>query len=215
MLREKKPLLCLLLPFLLGGCLNLKQPANTTCYYTLEYAQPRITGLEPLRSVLMIRRLNVAPQYNTHQILYREKAYNRQAYAYHKWRSNPGDMVTGFLLRYMRESDLFTAVADQSSRLSAAYILEGTIEEFLEHDLPDGWHAVLAVHITLIDTQKQDAVSQVLLQKRYRATAPCRSKNPRALAGAMSSATADISEKIIRDIYACINTGRMGKSVSE
>ncbi|MGD8449058.1 MAG: hypothetical protein PVF36_07465 [Desulfobacterales bacterium] len=51
---------------------------------------------------------------------------------------------------------------------------------------------------------KMDAGEKILFQKTYREEAPCKRKNPRALAEAMSYAMSKISEQIIKDVYDCL-----------
>ena len=78
-----------------GACISLKQPSKKIEFYALEYKAPRMTGnLETLPVVIRIERFNVAPAYNTNRIIYSDRSFKRNAYVYHQWRNNPGDMVT-------------------------------------------------------------------------------------------------------------------------
>ncbi len=183
-----------------AGCLNLKESGKKTNYYTLEYESPNIKGLSPLPVTIRIERFKAAPLYDSTQIIFRDKAYKRDAYAYHKWRVNPGDLVTCCLTRDIRQSSLFTAVFDSRSKSVSCRLMEGTVDEFFEDDGKDAWRAVLTLGITL--TAKNEAGDKsVLLQKTYSTKTVCRQKNPRALAEAMSIAMSKISETIITDIY--------------
>ena len=108
----------------------------------------------------------------------------------------------------MQHSGLFKAVILRDSRLPAAYILEGSVDEFLEWDKKNSWEAFLSLSITLIHENEPDISKKILFQKTYQITKPCRQKNPRALAEAMSLAMSEISEQIIFDIYAFIKNMR-------
>jgi uncharacterized lipoprotein YmbA len=79
------------------ACLDLKQPSNKIDYYSLEYDPPRMRGFQPVGEVIKVEQFSVAPIYNTHKIIYRDKSYQRAAYTYHKWRANPAESVTYFL----------------------------------------------------------------------------------------------------------------------
>ncbi len=61
-------------------------------------------------------RFQVAPFYNTTNIIYKEASLKRNAYHYHKWQANPGDLVTYFLARDLRETGLFKDIFILSSK---------------------------------------------------------------------------------------------------
>lgn len=183
------------------ACFNLKQPKVKIQFYTLEYASPRIADLKPLPVVLKVDRFSVAPVYNTNRIIYQDRSFKRDEYFYHKWRSNPGDLVTYFLSRDIRQSGLFKAVLPYDSRFPISYTLEGSVDQFLERNMDDNWEAVLCVSITLMAGNEPDVSKMVVFQKTYCATKACKRKNPGALAEAMSQAMKEISEKVIDDVY--------------
>ncbi len=196
--------LCLILFFLAGSCVNFKQPRNRVQHYTLEYASPEITDLKPLPVSLRIERFSVAAVYNTDRIIYRDGSFKRDEYFYHKWRANPGDMVTDFLGRDIRNSNLFKAVLPYGSDAVSSCVLEGSVDEFVEWDTPEGWKAVLAVTVALTAPHEPDVSKRMLFQKTYRAEKPFTEKTPQGLAQAMSLAMGDISMNVIRDIYSVL-----------
>jgi ABC-type uncharacterized transport system auxiliary subunit len=197
----KKIFILSCIALLLGGCLSVKTPHQKIDYYTLEYDAPSISNSHTLPLVVQVERFQVAPVYNTTKIIYRQRPYTRDAYTYHMWRANPGDLVSYFLARDFQQSLVFKAVAAHNTGLLSTHILRGTVDEFYEHDGKDSWEAVLAVSITLMVNNESDISNRVLFQKSYSTRKACRQKNPRALAEAMSQAMANISEKVITDIY--------------
>ncbi len=187
---------------LISGCAGqLKKPAVKIDYYTLEYASPQMTGLAPLPVVLGVARFQVAPSYNTNKIIYREKNFKRNAYQYHKWRANPGDLVSYFLARDFQQASIFKAAFTLNKKLPISHVLEGIVDEFYEYDENQSWAAVLTVSITLMKAVEPDISKRIISQKRYSLKKPCQQKNPRSLAEAMSQAMAEISEMIIKDVY--------------
>ncbi|MGD2185252.1 MAG: ABC-type transport auxiliary lipoprotein family protein [Desulfobacterales bacterium] len=189
------------LALLLSACLDLKQPSNKIDYYSLEYDPPRMRGFQPLAEVIKIEQFSVAPMYNTHKIIYRDHSYQRAAYTYHKWRANPGESVTYFLARDIQQSQLFKAVLTRHSKFPYAYVLEGSVNEFLESDTASGCQAVLALSIVLMAVQESDLDKKICFQKTYQVSKPCKQKNPKAFVEAMSQAMSEASAKIINDIY--------------
>jgi len=186
---------------LIGACMNLTQPSPKVAFYTLEYEAGDIGETKPLPFAIRIERFSVAPVYNTPRIIYRDKSFIRTEYTYHKWRANPGDLVTYFLARDMKRSGLFKAVIPRDSGIPATYLLEGAVDEFLEWDSENTWKAVLGLSITLMAENEPDVSKRILFQRTYRATQTCRLEHPKALAEAMSLAMAEISARIIKDIY--------------
>jgi cholesterol transport system auxiliary component len=185
----------------LSACLDLKQPSNKIEYYSLEYEPPRFQDLQPVSNVISVELFDVSPIYNTRKIIYRDKSFKRAAYGYHRWHANPGEFVTHFLIRDMQQSRVFKAVVPGNRRFPGAAVLSGSVDEFLEADMPEGWQAVLSVSIILMAGQPADAVDRILFQKTYTVRKPCRQKNPRALAEAMSQAMSEASARIIKDVY--------------
>jgi cholesterol transport system auxiliary component len=198
------PVVIIFLTLILAGCLNLKQPRNKIEYYTLEYEPPAVQKRPPVSSAVRIDRFAVSPIYDTNRIIYRDGSFKREAYVYYKWRANPGDVVTYFLRRDMQQSGLFKAVLTGESHLGSGFRLEGSVDEFLEWDKPNGWEALLSVSITLIQENEPDISKKILSQKTYTSTQPCREKIPIALAEAMSLAMSEISGQIMLDIYTVI-----------
>jgi cholesterol transport system auxiliary component len=201
--------LVLFLTLPLGACLNLKQPRNKIEYYTLEYDPPLPGNRQPLSDAIRVDQFAVSPIYNTNRIIYRDGSFKREAYVYYKWRANPGDVVTYFLRRDMQQSGLFKAVVSLDSHLPSAWVLEGTVDEFLEWDKKNGWEAYLSLSVTFMRENEPDISKKILFQKTYLSNKPCRQKNPKALAEAMSSAMSEVSGQIIHDIYTFIVSRRL------
>ena len=194
-------ILCVVLCLVAGACVSLKKPRQETEFYTLEYDPPRLQALDPLPVVVRVARFNAAPTYNTNRMIYRDGSFKRSAYAYHKWRTNPGDLISHLLSRDLKASGLFKGALSHGSGAPASYVLEGSIDEFFEWDEADAWQAVLSISVTLLMEDAADAGEAVLFQKTYHAREPCRQKHPLALAEAMSSAMAKLSGQMTRDVY--------------
>ena len=185
----------------LTACLDFKQPRNKIEYYSLEYDPPRMSERAPVSQVIKVSLFSVSPIYNSRKIIYRNDAYKRAAYDYHKWQANPAEFVTYFLARDMQQSGLFEAVVTPNKRFPHAFVLGGNVDEFLESDLSDGWQADLSLNVFLVNEQEKDVTKKIIFQKSYHVSKPCRQKNPQALAEAMSAALSEASVQIIHEVY--------------
>ena len=185
----------------LFGCISFSKPVKPISYYTLEYDSPTIKGRRILPFAVFVERFQVTPLYDSNKIIYRNNEYKREAYSYHKWRTNPGDMVSQLLARDFKETSLFKAVFTLDSRFPSSHILKGTVLEFYEKDGEDRWEGILTLSVALIRKDEADPLKSVVFQKNYTIKEVCAKKNPQALAEAMSNALKKISVLIIRDIY--------------
>ena len=126
--------LILIISLILAGCIGQQHPPVTIDYYTLEYELSPFADLAPLPFVLRMERFSVSPIYNSNNMIYETRPFKLNAYNYHKWRANPGDMVTYFLSRDLKRSALFKAIFEHGSRFSSSHVISGSVDEFFEKD---------------------------------------------------------------------------------
>ncbi len=182
----------------LSGC---GKPPNAVESYILEYSSPVLGARPQLDQNLTVEQFAVAQAYNSTDMVYRPSPYQSDVYRYHRWRVNPGFLVTDYLIRDLRNSRLFRGVFLGPNYGNSRYQLEGTVEEFQEVDEPDGWKASLVVNITLLDTLPELISQKVVFQRNYRAVEPLVQRTPQGLAQGMSEAMETVSAQIINDVY--------------
>ncbi len=187
----------LLLALGLAGC---GKPPVMVYKHLLEYPSPELPRRAQVPEGLKVELFSVAQAFNSPDMVYRPNSYQSETYRYHRWRVNPGQMVTDFLLRDLRHARVFKAIFSYENTAKARFQLEGAVEEFQEVDTGDNWTAVLAVNITLLDTSREEITQRVLFQKNYRAAEPIISRTPQGLTAAMSQAMQKLSTHIISDI---------------
>lgn len=200
--------LALCLFCVLSSCLNFKQERMKIDYYILEYDPPGSGSHESLPAVVRIEPFRVAPPYDTHRMIYGEGSFKRDAYVYHRWRVNPGDLITYYLRRDLRESGIFKGVLPQESRSPSTHVIEGSVEEFYERNQESDGEAVLAITITLMKSQEPDISKRIVFQRTYGSTKALGERSPQALAVAMSQSMAALSKEIIKDIYVALRDVR-------
>ena len=186
------------------GCFGSSPPKERIRFYTLEYPPPVFSDLSKQPFIVQIKRFSINPIYNTTRIVFQSESSTRDDYVYHRWRANPADMVTQFFKRDLMKSGVLTAVLDEDSRFSHTHTLEGSVDEFLEMDSKEAWYAVLTISVTVMKADGLDVVKGILMQNTYSAKTKLKKKNPRDLAEAMSRAMAEVSERIIKDLHACL-----------
>jgi len=197
--------------FLLAGCFPGNRAPYKIDFYTLDYPPPVLRGA-PLDQVVRMNRFSVAQVYNSTAMVYKPEEYKLAVYQYHKWRVNPGDLVTDYLARDFRSSGFFKAVFAGRQREGARFEVEGAVEEFLESREADGWKAVLALEVALLDRSEPSVDARVVFQRRYKAEEPLADQAPAAFARGMSACLARVSSEVIGGVAAAIAERSPGPS---
>lgn len=199
-----RQLLPALLPFVflsLAACAQLEQPPKVIRHYVLEYAPPRVTAAHRLPVSLKVTAFQSTAVLSSRQIIYRQADFRRESYIYHQWRVPPGDMVTDLLLRDLRHSNLFLAVAAPGQHIPVTHVLSGTLNQFLEQDQGKHPSAVLSVTLTLTSADPGAGIAGILLQRSYTYRQAIAEPPPLGFIRAMSLAAAKFSAAAIHDIY--------------
>jgi ABC-type uncharacterized transport system auxiliary subunit len=198
----------LFLFFISPACMELKQPSLDMQYYTLEYEALPLSDREALPFIIKVENFNAAPLYNTTGIIYSDSAFKRGAYPYHKWMTNPADIVTYMLGRDLKKAGMFKGVIMPGERnKEVSFRLAGIIDEFYELDKGGEQYGVLSVSITLTPEAGARTKGMAIFQKSYSLTEKMERKNPASLAEALSSAMQKMSQEIGSDIYGYISQG--------
>jgi len=189
---------------LLSGCLGGTAQTPYIRQYILEYPPPQGAGRHAVEEMIRVERFSADRMFMGHEMLYRTGAFQRDAYPSNRWRIAPGDMVTEFLRRDLREAGLFRAVLSEREADEVRFSLTGGVEEFIESREPMNRKALLTATITLLDLSQKETAALVVFQKTYRFDAAITGEGAAGLAAAMSQAMADLSRQAIADIASAI-----------
>jgi len=190
--------------FLLSGCAAGVKSSADIRQYALEYSSPAFKDMARVNESLRVEPFSIVRNYNTTSMVYRSKPYLYGDDAYHRWKVKPSAMVSDMLLRDMRNAGLFRGVFSDSDRENSGYALSGVIEELYELEDPVGSRAVLAMHVTLLHTDRKKTNGRTVFQKSYRSVQVMEKKDAESLARAMSHALEGLSKEIILDTYSAI-----------
>jgi ABC-type uncharacterized transport system auxiliary subunit len=194
--------------FLLSGCFGGGQPGRLTEQHAFDYVPPEQQGLIMLPETLTVERFSAAQMYNSTAMVYQEEPSQRNQYLYHRWRVNPADLVSDYLLRDLRSANLFRGVFNYRSSESGRFLLTGDIEEFQEYIDKEDHRAILSFNATLLDTARPVPLDRILFQKSYLISEPIEEKSPAGLAKAMGRAVANVSKLLLNDIFNTVQTTR-------
>lgn len=201
---KKRIGIILLMIGLLCGCLGGTGNTPFIRQYVLEYPPLQGGGRPVVEAMVRVERFSADRMFMGQAMLYRQRPFQREAYPEHRWRVGPGDMVTEFLRRDLREAGLFLAVLAERDADEVRFSLTGGVEEFIEIRETKNRKARLAVTITLLDLSRKETASLVVFQKTYRLEATVEGEGAAGLAAAMSLAMSDLSRQVIADIASAL-----------
>ncbi|HEY3277274.1 MAG TPA: ABC-type transport auxiliary lipoprotein family protein [Syntrophorhabdaceae bacterium] len=193
--------MAIILPLLLlAGCFPSSKAPELVEQFTLEYRPPAKISAAPVPVSLKVDRFSVNQTYNNTSMVYRPSPYRLAVYGYTRWRANPGDLITDFLTRDIRNSGIFLGVFTYRDTENARFVIEGGVEEFLEDDEGAAGKAAICLSVSFIDTSEKELTKRLVFQKTYRAAEPLTEQSSRELARGMSVAVKTVSGLILNDV---------------
>jgi len=190
--------------FALQGCANSGKPHYDVENYLLSYTAPAFENKIKLDKTIRISRFTIAAAYNNQNMIFRTNDYNVDFFNYNRWAVNPADMTADILLRDMQESGLFLAVFSRYAVEETRFLIQGGINDFFLRIGDKSKVAVIAMEITLKDSQQKEATKKIVFQKKYSREETLTDQSPYGYCQAMSKALKDISQQITTDVYAAI-----------
>ncbi|MCX5804775.1 MAG: ABC-type transport auxiliary lipoprotein family protein [Proteobacteria bacterium] len=194
----------LLFVLIIAGCFSRSKPAYTIDRYMFEYTPPAIGGLIALAESIKVELFFVNQSFNTRSMVYKPHPFKFMTYNYSQWRVNPADMVTDYLLRDLRNTNIFQAVFSHHDIEKTRFIIEGQIEDFLETADKNDVNAILSVNITLLDTYRKEINKRIVFQKQYKFQEKIREHAPEEFAKGMSINMSRLSEQLVKDFHKAI-----------
>jgi len=171
-----------------------------------------LAGQPKTDEAIRVEPFSTARAFAGTSMFYRPSAFELGSYSKERWRVMPGDMVTDFLLRDLRNCGAFTAVLAYEDPGEGRYALTGTVAEFLEVDGSMGPAARLSADVTLLDVTRREINRRVVFQKTYTVEEAMKDKSARALAESMSRALKKFSGELMADIHRGIGSVKEMKS---
>ncbi len=189
---------------LIAGCGSFRQAPKPVFKYTLSYPTLNKTVENQLPTIIKVDRFAAAPGYDSSRMIYAASQLERNAYTYHHWFAPPAEMVAAALVRDLRASKAFSAIAQPGDGIQYTHVLSGGIIEFFEKEETLSRKAVLSVSILVFTNERSYTSQKILLQKQYRVEADCRGRNVADFAEAMNRAVQTFSKQLIYDLYEAI-----------
>lgn len=191
----RRILLCLpLIILLLGGCLSRPSLVKESFAFAIPPAPNATTTSGP---VLGIRRIFVAPPFDSQSLTYRTGANSYERDPYAGFLASPDDSLAEPLRDYLRNSGLFRAVTEPDSNLTPNLELEVTVSQ-LYGDFRNRSQPTARFEMRLL-AFKHGSTSPVL-QKDYTRNIPLQARTAAALVAGWNEALNQIITEAAQDL---------------
>jgi len=106
----------------------------------------------------------------THKMRYAQGKYKQYVFSQAEWAETPNRAITDEILRYIREKNLFKNVQISKSRSRNGFLLETSIEEFMQYFSEDETESYVKVKInlTFIDIKTSKVLSTKTIFSRVK-----------------------------------------------
>lgn len=104
----------------------------------------------------------------TQKMKYVQDGFQEYAFSESEWSQSPNKSLTQEILQSVRATKLFKNVQGYKSRSKSDYLLESSIEEFMQHFSHDAKSSYvdIAIAFTLVDMKSSEVVDSITIRKR-------------------------------------------------
>jgi ABC-type uncharacterized transport system auxiliary subunit len=130
------------------------------------------------------------------RIVYRRTPEQIGFYEYHRWVSDPGQVVTTAMIDSLRASGVFSTVQTYDGQAHVPYVLQGRLEHLDEVDYENGVRVEVRLNAQLLDTKTGTAIwagdttKNIIVEQRQ----------VRSVVQAMGQATQDGVDQLVQDL---------------
>jgi uncharacterized lipoprotein YmbA len=145
---------------------------------------------------LAVQRFETPAYLRQGRIVYRKSPEQIGFYDYHRWASDPGQVVTAAMIDSLRSAAVFSTVEIYDGQEHAAYVFQGRLEQLDEVDDEKGVRVEVKLSAQLLDVKTGSAVwagdtrRNIIVEQRQ----------VRSVVHAMGQATQDCIEQLTQDL---------------
>ena len=191
---------CLTALVILLGCGRVRYPN----YYTLNLpAPPDPPASENAHATLAIREFSAPTYLRQGAIVYKPSPEQIGFYAYHRWATDPREIVTNAVMDRLRASAAFARVKPYDGRPDTGYVLSGRLEKLDELDYQGG----VKVEVALSAQMTSIATGQTVWTNAVSEVGDVHKRDVPAVVSEMNGTMKRAIEKLLTPIPADVVTG--------
>lgn len=137
-------------------------------YYLIDFPITQASGNQsPFHNITLgVMRFDAAPLYQEERLVYRDSPYEGKYYHYHRWVSQPAQMITDKTIEQLRAANLFALVVPFPKYSRIDYLLQGTIRALEEWDEGDQWYARVLIEFEVTDRKSQQLSWHTVIEQK-------------------------------------------------
>lgn len=173
-------------------------------YHALDYSPPAKESGAPIHATLMVYRFLLDSSVDIYSLEVSQSKGGEESMLFHRWKDNPGDMITELVLRDIQSAGLFEKVVDQASNARYRYALEGTIRRLQGFTRDGKIIAAIEAEATLTDFDAPPRGQKAIVKQSYKIEKTSKDSTADAVVQALNSAAQEFSAKLREDIRAAM-----------
>ena len=181
------------------GCVQLAKSFPEKHYYAIELSPQNERTAPTIGSVLKIRKLRVAPQFEGKELVYRTNEVQFESDFYNEWFIQPNAMLTQQLQNWLVYEGPFQYVVDASSALEATHILEGVVTG-LYGDYRDQGRPKAIVEVQMVLIKDRPSGEEILFRREYSEKVHVPEQSPDALTKGWTEGFRQLFTALAKDI---------------
>lgn len=169
-------------------------------YYLIDFpiTQPPGNHAPAHNITLGVMRFDAAPLYQEERLVYRDSPYEGKYYHYHRWVSQPAQMITDKTIEQLRAANLFALVVPFPKYSQIDYLLQGTIRALEEWDEGDQWYARVQIAFELTDRTSQQLTWHTVIEQKV----PVQRKTPAEIIRGINSGVQQCLIELEKQLHA-------------
>jgi ABC-type uncharacterized transport system auxiliary subunit len=205
-----------------SSCVSLKSEYPRITYYRLA-PKPIVPMDSRINDILLVKTFSIDSEFDTEHLLAIVPSSTGsgadtevQRYHYHRWISEPRELVTSYVVNRIQASSLFAGgVFIEHSTITPTVELEGRIIEFTgrngfsspstgKNTTPNS--ATVVLHLTFKRFLASTPVPVILLQQTYTHTAARPDNTAASISDALSEALSAVIDAALQDVSKLLTT---------
>jgi cholesterol transport system auxiliary component len=151
------------------GCsLQTKVAANTQYRLDIPVEKKEFSALTCKDNLLQLKNIGSNDVILGRSIYYKVGDYKFYSYAQSNWEEAPSKTIQEALLQHFREIHIFKEIITNRSSAKPEYILEYSVEDFIQHFSEDtnSSYADVKIHYAIIENKSSKLLYSTTIQKR-------------------------------------------------
>ncbi len=162
---QRHLILLLVFSVFTAGCLTRKPPVVK--YYVLEYpGKESVPSFETtIKGSCLVKPVEVSAAYSSNQIAIRENTHELRYFAFNMWAVRPEQALTGIMLRFLDDHQVFEELRSPGLVQEADYTLETRVYNLEVDTEGRDYKARLYIEFSLVDNNQNRLVKEYRIDR--------------------------------------------------